>query len=146
MSRVRLELAIPVFGSIFYVSLITHWQKLVIKTSVRCCNVSEFKTDTGQKASIFWMKYHIYIYCSDNLIYGVAFARKFVDAPERVKPAPDKKNKKAWSVRMRMNLHNNEAGRQVSGFIWTLYPFVASSCLSKNVPSFWYCPRTHESH
>ncbi|XP_023712831.1 protein Wnt-16 isoform X1 [Cryptotermes secundus] len=51
--------------------------------------------------------------CSDNLNYGVEFARKFVDAPERVKPAPETKNKKAWSVRLRMNLHNNEAGRQV---------------------------------
>jgi hypothetical protein len=60
------------------------------------------------------MKYYIHIYYSDNLNYGVEFARKFVDAPERVKPVPETKNKKAWSVRMRMNLHNNEAGRQVS--------------------------------
>ncbi|XP_071440273.1 protein Wnt-16-like [Hetaerina americana] len=45
--------------------------------------------------------------CSDNLQYGVQFARKFVDAPER------EKSKKAWSTRMKMNLHNNEAGRQV---------------------------------
>ena len=49
---------------------------------------------------------------SDNLNYGVQFAQKFVDAPEREKP-PEGKNKKSWGMRMRMNLHNNEAGRQV---------------------------------
>lgn len=52
--------------------------------------------------------------CSDNLHYGVQFARKFVDAPEKIKSQDITiKGKKAWSVRMRMNLHNNEAGRQV---------------------------------
>ncbi|XP_046684210.1 protein Wnt-16-like [Homalodisca vitripennis] len=52
--------------------------------------------------------------CSDNLQYGVNFARKFVDAPERIKSTGlSVKNKKSWSVRVRMNLHNNEAGRQV---------------------------------
>jgi wingless-type MMTV integration site family protein 16 len=66
------------------------------------------------------LKYYIRVYCSDNLNYGVQFARKFVDAPERVKSTPEIKNKKAWSVRMKMNLHNNEAGRQVSGSMWTI--------------------------
>ena len=56
----------------------------------------------------------IYLYFSDNLNFGVQFARKFVDAPEKVKPSAETKNKKAWSVRTKMNLHNNEAGRQVS--------------------------------
>jgi hypothetical protein len=56
----------------------------------------------------------MYLYFSDNLNYGVQFTRKFVDAPEKAKPSAETKNKKAWSVRTRMNLHNNEAGRQVS--------------------------------
>ncbi|XP_066995043.2 protein Wnt-16 [Anabrus simplex] len=51
--------------------------------------------------------------CSDNLKYGVEFARKFVDAPDLVKPDPTSKRKKARNKRMQMNLHNNEAGRQV---------------------------------
>lgn len=38
-----------------------------------------------------------------------------MDAPEKIKSQGlTVKGKKAWSVRMRMNLHNNEAGRQVS--------------------------------
>ena len=69
-----------------------------------------------KKEKIRFLKAIIHIYCSDNLNYGVQFARKFVDAPEKVKPAAETKNKKAWSVRTRMNLHNNEAGRQVS--VW----------------------------
>jgi hypothetical protein len=88
---------------------------------------------TLDKETLHFEWNYVPIYCSDNLIYGVQFARKFVDAPEKEKPAPDTKNKKAWSVRMRMNLHNNEAGRQVSGFIWTLYPFLASRCLARSV-------------
>ncbi|XP_022184533.2 protein Wnt-16 isoform X2 [Nilaparvata lugens] len=52
--------------------------------------------------------------CSDNLQYGIQFARRFVDAPERIKPstAVTAKAKRAWSVRTRMNIHNNEVGRQ----------------------------------
>jgi hypothetical protein len=57
---------------------------------------------------------YLYLYFSDNINFGVQFARKFVDAPEKVKPSAETKNKKAWGVRTRMNLHNNEAGRQVS--------------------------------
>ncbi|XP_046985609.1 protein Wnt-16-like isoform X2 [Schistocerca americana] len=50
--------------------------------------------------------------CSDNLQFGLNFARRFVDAAEKVKP-PTTKNKRAWSIRTKMNLHNNEAGRQI---------------------------------
>ncbi|KAJ9580587.1 hypothetical protein L9F63_024238, partial [Diploptera punctata] len=49
---------------------------------------------------------------TDNLNYGVHFAQRFVDAPEREKP-PEGKSRKSWAMRMKMNLHNNEAGRQV---------------------------------
>lgn len=43
--------------------------------------------------------------CSDNVHYGAAFSRKFVDAEER---------KKRLSMDLMLaNLHNNEAGRQV---------------------------------
>lgn len=51
---------------------------------------------------------------SDNIRYGIQFARQFVDAPE--KPV----EKKAKNVRNLMNLHNNEAGRKVlyKSFDW----------------------------
>ncbi|XP_059491305.1 protein Wnt-16-like isoform X2 [Neocloeon triangulifer] len=42
--------------------------------------------------------------CSDNMKYGVGFARNFVDVLEKRKPG---------SIRAKMNLHNNAAGRQV---------------------------------
>lgn len=41
--------------------------------------------------------------CSDNIGFGIKFAREFVDAGERGR-----------SLREKMNLHNNEAGRYVS--------------------------------
>lgn len=49
----------------------------------------------------------VFLCCSDNLKFGVQFSRKFVDAPERSKTWENK------NVRNLMNLHNNEAGRQV---------------------------------
>ena len=56
------------------------------------------------------------LFCSsDNLQYGLQFSRKFVDAPEKTKHnSGDPKARKSYAVRARMNLHNNEAGRQVS--------------------------------
>ncbi|XP_047482319.1 protein Wnt-16-like [Penaeus chinensis] len=44
--------------------------------------------------------------CSDNLRFGIQFARQFVDAPEK------ESHKKFKRVRNLMNLHNNEAGRE----------------------------------
>ncbi|XP_042883869.1 protein Wnt-16-like [Penaeus japonicus] len=44
--------------------------------------------------------------CSDNLRFGIQFARQFVDAPEK------ERHKKFKRVRNLMNLHNNEAGRE----------------------------------
>lgn len=41
--------------------------------------------------------------CSDNIGFGFRFSREFVDTGERGK-----------TVREKMNLHNNEAGRAVS--------------------------------
>ena len=49
---------------------------------------------------------------SDNLRFGVQFARQFVDAPEK------ESHKRFKRQRNLMNLHNNEAGREVSG--WTI--------------------------
>ena len=46
--------------------------------------------------------------CSDNIAYGTAFSRAFVDARDRRR---SKNNKN--SGRKLMNLHNNEAGRKV---------------------------------
>lgn len=48
--------------------------------------------------------------CGDNVHYGYRFAREFVDAREREKNYPRGSPEHA---RMLMNLHNNEAGRQV---------------------------------
>ncbi|XP_057374199.1 protein Wnt-16-like [Daphnia carinata] len=45
--------------------------------------------------------------CSDNIRYGIQFARQFVDAPEKAV------QKKPKNVRNLMNLHNNEAGRKM---------------------------------
>jgi len=47
--------------------------------------------------------------CSDNIAYGVAFARTFVDAGEKLG-----RNRSARSDRSVVNLHNNHAGRKVS--------------------------------
>lgn len=41
--------------------------------------------------------------CSDNIQFGLKFAREFVDTGERGR-----------NLREKMNLHNNEAGRAVS--------------------------------
>ena len=50
-----------------------------------------------------------YIYSfSDNLRYGIKFAKKFIDAPDK------RLLKKTGEIRNLMNLHNNEAGRRVS--------------------------------
>jgi len=43
--------------------------------------------------------------CSDNLRYGVNFARKFIDGPDK------RQLKKTGELRNLMNLHNNKAGR-----------------------------------
>ena len=53
--------------------------------------------------------------CSDNIRYGMLFAKHFVDAPERAA------RKKTRDIRALMNLHNNHAGRLVSGFILFYY-------------------------
>ena len=45
--------------------------------------------------------------CSDNLRYGIKFAKKFIDAPDK------RLLKKTGEIRNLMNLHNNEAGRRV---------------------------------
>lgn len=47
--------------------------------------------------------------CSDNIGFGIKFARDFVDTGERGR-----------NYREKMNLHNNEAGRMV-GFVVTLF-------------------------
>ena len=43
--------------------------------------------------------------CSDNIGFGFKFSREFVDTGERGR-----------TLREKMNLHNNEAGRAVSLF------------------------------
>lgn len=49
--------------------------------------------------------------CSDNIDYGIEFARKFIDSPEQLHP--HKKHDNKSKHRIQMNLHNNEAGREI---------------------------------
>lgn len=56
------------------------------------------KSRTGSGGSFQWAG------CSDNVMFGTAFSKKFTDARERLK-----RN----NGRSLMNLHNNQAGRQV---------------------------------
>lgn len=68
----------------------------------------------------------IYIYIfffSDNLRFGLQFSRKFVDGSEPNRPDNFKttKQKRIWSNRLKMNLHNNEVGRQVIQAIVILF-------------------------
>lgn len=44
--------------------------------------------------------------CSDNIGFGFKFSREFVDTGERGR-----------TLREKMNLHNNEAGRSVSSYL-----------------------------
>jgi hypothetical protein len=68
---------------------------------------------------LFWKRKNLkfYFFCnfengfSDNIRYGIQFARQFVDAPEKAM------QKKPKNVRNLMNLHNNEAGRKVKTII-----------------------------
>lgn len=46
--------------------------------------------------------------CSDNVNYGLWFAKSFVDAPETIR------HEDSRNIRNLMNLHNNEVGRKVS--------------------------------
>jgi len=52
--------------------------------------------------------------CSDNLKFGIKFARKFLDAPDR------RMVRKKGDIRNLMNLHNNEAGRRAIGKLMLL--------------------------
>lgn len=58
----------------------------------------------------------VFVFRSDNLRFGLQFSRKFVDGSEPIRPENFKttKQKRIWSNRLKMNLHNNEVGRQVS--------------------------------
>lgn len=49
--------------------------------------------------------------CSDNINYGIKFAKAFIDAKERT----------VRDARALMNLHNNRCGRTVS---WLTNPFI----------------------
>lgn len=69
--------------------------------------------------------------CSDNIEFGYKFSRDFVDAGE-----------KARDMRGTMNLHNNEAGRIVSGFFFKLrnkFCMTVNVHVSRNVSM---CPET----
>jgi wingless-type MMTV integration site family protein 16 len=54
--------------------------------------------------------------CSDDVQYGMWFSRKFLDFPLR--NSTGKEN----TILLAMNLHNNEAGRQVCIRKWNQMP------------------------
>ena len=47
--------------------------------------------------------------CTDNVDYGVYFARNFIDALDRIRNSTSR-----GDVIAMMNLHNNDVGRKVS--------------------------------
>eukprot|EP00075_Anas_platyrhynchos_P022049 XP_027311302.1 protein Wnt-2 [Anas platyrhynchos] len=78
----------------------------VVFAITRACSQGELKScscDPKKKGSAKDSKGHFdWGGCSDNIDYGVKFARAFVDAKER----------KGKDARALMNLHNNRAGRK----------------------------------
>ncbi|XP_026723791.1 protein Wnt-2 [Athene cunicularia] len=78
----------------------------VVFAITRACSQGELKScscDPKKKGSAKDSKGHFdWGGCSDNIDYGVRFARAFVDAKER----------KGKDARALMNLHNNRAGRK----------------------------------
>ena len=67
-----------------------------------------FKRQMISTSSLYSQKRLVIIYrFSDNLRYGIKFAKKFIDAPDK------RLLKKTGEIRNLMNLHNNEAGRRV---------------------------------
>jgi len=86
-------------------------------------NVTECSCDTklqgGGSASEGWH----WGGCSDDIHYGMAFSRSFLDAPIR------NASGKSGNGLLAMNLHNNEAGRQVRVAAEAWKPWLASFCL-----------------
>uniref|UniRef100_A0A8D2P458 Protein Wnt n=1 Tax=Zosterops lateralis melanops TaxID=1220523 RepID=A0A8D2P458_ZOSLA len=78
----------------------------VVFAITRACSQGELKScscDPKKKGSAKDSKGHFdWGGCSDNIDYGIKFARAFVDAKER----------KGKDARALMNLHNNRAGRK----------------------------------
>lgn len=79
----------------------------VVFAITRACSQGELKScscDPKKKGSAKDSKGHFdWGGCSDNIDYGIKFARAFVDAKER----------RGKDARALMNLHNNRAGRKV---------------------------------
>lgn len=79
----------------------------VVFAITRACSQGELKScscDPKKKGTAKDSKGHFdWGGCSDNIDYGIKFARAFVDAKER----------KGKDARALMNLHNNRAGRKV---------------------------------
>lgn len=84
----------------------------VVYAITRACSQGEMKIctcdgqkrgqDSDDKGNFDWGG------CSDNINYGIKFAKAFVDARERM----------VKDARALMNLHNNRCGRMVSGNIF----------------------------
>lgn len=81
----------------------------VVYALTRACSQGELKTckcdphkhgrDSDEKGEFDWGG------CSDNINYGIKFAKAFIDAKERT----------VRDARALMNLHNNRCGRTVRG-------------------------------
>lgn len=88
----------------------------LVHSVTRSCsagNMTECSCDTklqnGGSASEGWH----WGGCSDDIHYGMSFSRKFLDGPTKNITGKD------GSGLLAMNLHNNEAGRQVCTTIYT---------------------------
>lgn len=111
----------------------------VVFAITRACSQGELKScscDPKKKGSAKDNRGHFdWGGCSDNIDYGVKFARAFVDAKER----------KGKDARALMNLHNNRAGRKV-GVLLVAYGkcFFSPKCPNnvyhvyrRGLASFW---------
>ena len=73
----------------------------------QCCHLILFKQNY-LSINLTFFSCNVAPPCSDNLRYGVNFAKRFIDGPDK------KGLKKTGELRNLMNLHNNKAGRMVS--------------------------------
>ena len=58
--------------------------------------------------------------CDDNIRYGILFARQYLDSPQNTHSPPGVSvhRTKEELIRSAVNIHNNNAGRQVAINIW----------------------------
>jgi len=89
------------------------------------------KTATMAPASGSRSKAFQWAGCSDNVAYGTAFSKSFVDSRETRAKGRD-------GAKTLMNLHNNNAGRKVSGFQVKLEIYTTINAISLGELEYMY--------